>query len=399
MFLANNTDMIQKFITNDTTHQKIFQDTGGSQLIGRKTRYKIQSVSGQIGNNATNNYTITFKIPSKGAAALDKLRLITKVKFTVSGGTYNRYLKAMPIYQFTQIEILHNNTQVLTLDPDQIYQKIYMHTDKDDWTYVSKHYGLGDNTSRAVTNNLEVYFYLNFAHLWSMFKKQFPIFLLKNDLEIVLHYRNANLTETDGTCSYTYLETYLLATYNTIQNQKILQNFLSNGFKMIEIVPINDKQTVVTTSSTQNYILQFMTDKNVVLMTFVNREDTDVNANKFTVFKQLKEFALTHQGTYLDGNNGVKLTDSEFKEMILFDSDLENKDMLNSDNLYYISYGNSLKNQFTDDINKYSGSRLFRESQPSLDIVYTANPNQGSMLVIAWTMQPVLISNGSLISR
>ena len=65
------------------------------------------------------------------------------------------------------------------------------------------------------------------------------------------------------------------------------------------------------------------------------------------------------------------MTDEMFKQVVLYDSSISNKDLLVNDNLYFISYVNDIQEAFGDDQTSFDGFKAFSETQPQLDIEFS----------------------------
>ena len=85
-----------------------------------------------------------------------------------------------------------------------------------------------------------------------------------------------------------------------------------------------------------------------------------------------------------------------FREVILYDSDIENKDQLRNENLYFISYANSLSKVFSEDTILFNGFRYFHEQQPNLELVFSQNPSTSKIIVTVWELKSIYLRNGVL---
>jgi len=85
-----------------------------------------------------------------------------------------------------------------------------------------------------------------------------------------------------------------------------------------------------------------------------------------------------------------------FKQVVLYDSSISNKDLLVNDNLYFISYVNDIQEAFGNDQTSFDGFKAFSETQPQLDLEFSDNPPTSRILVTAWEFANIVLSNGIL---
>ena len=123
------------------------------------------------------------------------------------------FLPGLPIFMIRKIELYNANNLVISYDNHEIYQEIYLHTDNDYWSFTSKHYGLGDATSRTVENDQQKTFYLNFDDIWGIFQKPFPIYKLHPNypLEFRIYFNDQYFTAEPDKVTYTFEKCYMLA--------------------------------------------------------------------------------------------------------------------------------------------------------------------------------------------
>lgn len=402
--LPVDTDFKQ-LLNKEAFYKQSYDVSKGKSVFGVKKRYFIYPKDGQLPSTSNVNQPVTFYIHKRGNLDfLSRLRLVTEVKFTVADDATSgkeQYLKAMPIFQFRKIEIYNNNNLLISLNPDELYQDIYMHTNEDDWKYVSSHYGLGDATSRTVENNDVKKFYLNFDDILSMFSNPFPIYKLSDNcpLEFRIYFNDQILTEEPDKTTYVYQKTYMLATYITPHTRQIAIENINKLTKFMEVLPSSITITPLTTTTNQSHILSYLRNRYVALITFAYITDSNYNAGKRTVFATINEFALTNSGQNIDNNSNFKMTDEMFKDVILYDSNIENKDQLRNDNLYFISYVNDLTKTFSENDTLFDGAKLFYEAQPQLDLVFASNPSASRILFTAWEMTQFTLMNGVIVKN
>lgn len=384
-------------LTNEDFYYQSYRQNQ-KNVFGVKERYYLYSLDGRIGSTQNVNQPVTFRIEKKGSRAfLERARLITQVKFSVdSEATKKYYLNAMPIFQFQKIEIYCNNEFVTSFDGLQMYQDLIMHTTEDDQQFVYSRYGIGDDTFRAVNDDDVKTFYLDLNDFWNMFH-MFPIYKLLDgtSIEVRVYFNNKMLTG-DEKVTYEYLKTEMLLTYITPYSQKIGVVDRAKTEEFIEILPYSFEVRPLTTTTNQNHILSFLRGRPVVLLTFVYQTETDINAGKYTNFLAVNEFGLKAENRYIDGNTNFRFTDQMFREVILYDSDIENKDQLRNENLYFISYANSLSKVFSEDTILFNGFRYFHEQQPNLELVFSQNPSTSKIIVTVWELKSIYLRNGVL---
>jgi hypothetical protein len=368
------------------------------KILGEKNRYYIYSRDGRIADVNANQTCLVFKIDAMGDQFLEKLRLVNEIQFSVDeNATAPRYKNAMPIFQYEKIEIYQNNNLIQTITSDEMYELIKLHTPQDDLVYTFKHYGIGDNTFRTVQDGDKIKFFTDFSDFFNMFNKPFPIFKLKdNGLEFKIYYGSKMLTE-DAKVTYDYTQTYMLATYVKPYSQQLI-NYYKNlsSFSFIELTPYSTFITPQTTTKNQTHILSYLHGRNCAYLSIKYITDANYDAGNRTSFETISEFSLTDSGRNLDGNNNFKFTDKMFREVILYDCDIENKDDLYNDNIYFINYCNSMKKVFTTDDSLLDNFKVFIEKQPQLEITFSANPSASKILITNWAYEIISISGGRL---
>src|SRR5690606_7181565 len=164
----------------------------------------------------------------------------------------------------------------------------------------------------------------------------------------------------------------------------------------VDILPSTISITPLTTVKNQSHVLNYLYGKFVALLTFAYIKDSDYDAGKRTVYQKIDEFALTASGQHIDNNSNFKMTDEMFKQVVLYDSSISNKDLLVKDNLYFISYVNDIKEAFGNDQTSFDGFKAFSETQPQLDVEFSTNPSASRILVTAWEFANIVLSNGIL---
>ena len=165
--------------------------------------------------------------------------------------------------------------------------------------------------------------------------------------------------------TYTFEKCYMLATYITPYTIQIALANRNTPINYVDILPSTVSITPLTTVKNQSHILSYLYGKYVAFITLAYIKDTDYDAGKRTVFQKIDEFALTANGQNIDNNSNFKMTDGMFKNVILYDSSVPNKDLLFNDNLYFISYVNDINEAFGNDQTSFDGFKVFSETQPN----------------------------------
>jgi hypothetical protein len=353
------------------------------KLIGDQLRLRIPSDAGLpqlLGEQH-------FLIKPQGTRWLDSSVLLetTISAITKTGGSYVRGIDAMGIFMINNIEVRYGSEPIGRITAAQMYQIYEQMMWEDERDLMSKNVGIAVAGTRATNTAAAQTFLLDLSHLFGIFGMPFPIFKCNQPLEIVITYHGPTslLVETDGTApAFSFVSSNIYATYTEAHpavtaaaiNKQVWSLY---GYEFLE----QQFDIPAGVSNSFNFNLQQLNNRDVILINTMIRPSANLTtplAPDYTTATALSSYTLKSSNNYISGAN-FDYTDTFMRQVLLHDYDFPSKDYLITKNYYPISYSNLLAEEFSDDGNKYTGSRSFRnvtDAQLTLKIASTVGTAQ-----------------------
>jgi hypothetical protein len=362
-----------------------------------------------------NNYT--FRVNQNGFNwFMTGLKLKINVgAMSQTGGSFVRLGHLAGLHFFDRIEILGNTETVLRTLYNEDLVSYYVHMlDKEELEYQKSLIGYEKTAgTRNTAAGSAQEFVLDLGKVLAMFQKPLPLFLLRGEhsLRVRVYYKsNINeIAQYDGTvplfASHTHSMDveYIAAPSNVVEYVK-QKSISMGGWRLFNHHVDRLDFNQATGASFFRHQLDMVVNKDVVAIMLIPRvssEITSTTLRDYTNYQTIQDYALKINNERIHDSN-VELTNAFYKNVLIDSYEFKNKSEVKTDNIYYISYSDSLNGTFGshEDIeekhHEYHGSKNFSQynTNPNLEVNYTGNLGAtNNLTVLAWSVRYLQITN------
>jgi hypothetical protein len=374
----------QQIVTSPAVQTMSYNDTGN--LVGKANTILVNADGG---NAISPGNFVSFKVPKSGEKALTNIQaMLTLNALSQTSGTYIRFCNAPAINILSRIEIWHNGSILTQENATQIYQDYIRDSKVEDWPLLQKQIGLDTSTSNRNTaagavQNLS----LSLPNIFGLFAQPFPIFLLKDDLEIRFYFRDvAKFVQCDGTSPVFGGQIQLLVEHTEVPQP------LAAFWKNKQVIEFNDYEYIDFASGWSGGSTQYSTNlpglsgRDIVLLNVIDRTTADLNTNyacTYDSFNAVQSYALRNNSLYATGTE-FDLTPAYVNNVLLSSKNFPNMNYLSGVTGYLpICFSADISQELAEHGRRYQGSRRLEGTDISLTLNYASSVGSARTITVS----------------
>lgn len=392
------------------SEQAIYADyiaNKGRRIIGAHDKRLLVGDQSVPTLNSSSSVDHWFTLQRFGNKMYRSLKLYFSTSALTSAGspTYLRLVDGYGIFAFERIQVHYGGKMVSEVFADSIYSRYLQDNADAEYDSLANAVGLGLSTGARNTAAAGVqYFVLDLDESFDWLNQPYERHLLSSDdFKIMFRIRAiSDVVELD-TSAPSFSFTNFKLGYDLVDSNPLIDQFLVQqmttgyGKQLHQITPIYITKALssVTTTEVDLSILQ---GKDVVSVDFFVRTAASATDKKFnTLDTSISSWNMQAGNKYVSGAE-FDITKEIFRKWFLYTYDIVGQEQLMSaKDLFVISFSDSLKSQFGEHNQVYSGSKRFETNDVKMTVNFSSSFT-GTLTIIVNRIQPTFIRNGEFLS-